>query len=380
MDHLKLLRALLRRRVDTEAERLGQALRKGGQPQELLESNLDQFAKSWKIYRDLDAETAKTWVWLAGLAAVCLFIVTLLSTTPRGRFFLVVDLETDALAATLERNWRSDTDIPVSRLSVKNLDRLEGPGLGLYLESPQRSAFFNASGRRLTLEHLDLTLLTSKSSDGSVLKHDGRLEMRLQPGQGTEIFLGHCAIFGRLRLDQNIQVQAGVSEAGPIPYLKNDNLAFPEPIEFWSNASGEVPVHLLVASPESWAAHDLRVRRIHFGREKLSDAGALSFESAVRSGLVYLPEIKREFKLRARDHLSLTVIETERLDIEVGKSLKVHFAGLAENGQLGPRGFEEQLAPSWLHYLYYQEPWKVFWSAVVFLWTLGWGLKTKLGR
>jgi hypothetical protein len=58
----------------------------------------------------------------------------------------------------------------------------------------------------------------------------------------------------------------------------------------------------------------------------------------------------------------------------------VHFSGLVESAQIGPRGFEDELAPTWLEYFYHQEPWAIFWGALVFLWSLGWGLKTALGR
>jgi len=380
MNSLKSLRDILKKLLEAEAARLREDLSKKRAQPESLDEDLGRFEKYWKTYKALQEETSRKWLWPVVLAVICLVIATLLAAISRGKFFVTVDLETDALVAVVEKNWRFDGKIQASRISAYNLDRIEAPGLMLYLESPHRGAFLDASGGHVTLEDLELRLLPAGLSSSTLPVRPGRFEIQLESGQ-AHIFVSHCSVLGRLRLDQAMQLQAGDSGAtGGASFQKKKVLVFPEPLELWSAARGEIPVQILISPSATWNMHDLKVRRLHFSRERLREAGAISFESAISKGAIYLREIKKSIELRLRDQISIAVVETESLDVEMGKTMKIHFSGWVKSVLAGPHGFEDELAPSWLEYIYHQEPWAIFWAAIVFLWSLGWGIKMVLGR
>ena len=58
-----------------------------------------------------------------------------------------------------------------------------------------------------------------------------------------------------------------------------------------------------------------------------------------------------------------------------GSEIELVFEGTVETLLLGPKGFEKNLSPSYLEYLYVRKPLAFFWGAVVFLWGLLWRVR-----
>lgn len=76
------------------------------------------------------------------------------------------------------------------------------------------------------------------------------------------------------------------------------------------------------------------------------------------------------------DQLIVSGVNSTLLEIasdELG--FKIIFQGTIKEIKAGPSGFEQNLMPTWLEYLYHHEQLAFFWSVVVFLWGLFWGLR-----
>ena len=52
------------------------------------------------------------------------------------------------------------------------------------------------------------------------------------------------------------------------------------------------------------------------------------------------------------------------------------FEGKVRSASTGPSGFERELQPSLLEYLYHQQRLGFFWAAVSFLWGVLWSART----
>jgi hypothetical protein len=79
------------------------------------------------------------------------------------------------------------------------------------------------------------------------------------------------------------------------------------------------------------------------------------------------------------DHITFEGFESERLVIRPENGvLNISIEGQADQISAGPKGYEKNLAPTLLEYLYYQQQLALFWSAVLFLWGLFWSLRNLL--
>ena len=76
------------------------------------------------------------------------------------------------------------------------------------------------------------------------------------------------------------------------------------------------------------------------------------------------------------DQLIASGVHSTRFEIASDKhGFKIIFQGTVKEIKAGPSGFEQDLLPTWLEYLYHQEQLAFFWSVIVFLWGVFWGLR-----
>ncbi len=99
------------------------------------------------------------------------------------------------------------------------------------------------------------------------------------------------------------------------------------------------------------------------------------FISTIKQGEVKLYDVPGEEKIYKRDVVKMDHIALGRLEISCSDDLHVFAEGEVKNLKVGPGGFERDLAPSWLEYIYRNQRFLFFLGAVASLLSALWGIK-----
>lgn len=147
-----------------------------------------------------------------------------------------------------------------------------------------------------------------------------------------------------------------------------------EVLQFQSADLGEVPLVLKIDHIQTDRAISLQATELQFLRP--DPPASLRWISTVLQGDLVLLLNEKTKPLLAGDHISFEDFESERLLINPENGvLNINVEGQADQISAGPKGYEQDLAPTLLEYLYYQQQLALFWSAVLFLWGLFWSLR-----
>jgi hypothetical protein len=110
-----------------------------------------------------------------------------------------------------------------------------------------------------------------------------------------------------------------------------------------------------------------------------SPPGSGQFESTIKSGRINLIENDEVIKITEDEFVRVEVSESHRLVVKQGSgSIQVIFEGLVTKLTKGTQKIEINCMPTYLEYIYHNQRFALFWSCVVFLWTLLWGIKNTL--
>ncbi len=151
----------------------------------------------------------------------------------------------------------------------------------------------------------------------------------------------------------------------------------PETLTFKTPDEGGPRVRLRLQTSKDWRLDGLYVSGMAFERE--SPPGTGNVHSSILKGTIELPEVKRKETLLENDWLHLSKANSTRLHLTFVAADKdrfnLFFQGRARSLSAGPEGFEQNLAPSLLTYLYHQKQLAIFWSGLVFIYGLLWSLR-----
>jgi hypothetical protein len=152
---------------------------------------------------------------------------------------------------------------------------------------------------------------------------------------------------------------------GPIEVkLPNSLLANREAIaglECSIGAVGDVPEPLLLraSSKAALVLEDVAVSDIHFGRRR--DVGN-GFVSSIVSGSIKLVDVGTSETLEPGSALKIEEFRGEVVRLEGTEGgYRVWFTGRAKRVRLGPPGFDKDITPSILEFLYHQESIQLIW-------------------
>lgn len=138
-------------------------------------------------------------------------------------------------------------------------------------------------------------------------------------------------------------------------------------------AAPAIPARLRFSPDEKIIWRNISVRRLSFSRETSGIATLPQFISGIKSGSITLTETSETLPLREQESLRLDSPEGIIQEFEIGPdTLRIVFEGKVRKISRGSVGFEEELTPTWLSYIYHQERLKFFWGAAIFLWGLLW--------
>jgi hypothetical protein len=291
---------------------------------------------------------------LAGMVAlVCLSLVLLAWTFHPGNNALQLSVTTDSFSLRLAQAWEVELNWPLSQLQAQRLGTVRTASLG--------EADFTdlaLSGPKLVLHKLHLP---------------AGARLVLETGaDGLSLFVNNAVVRGELALHQaHLELRGGDQ-----PVLRDiavDAKLPPETLDFASEAIPEqaVPFRLALKIPADWQLTGPVVQAIAFERE--APPGSNHWVSSVSEASGKLLETGREFTVTAEDWLRLQGAHSTRLRIaSQAGSLKLDFQGRTDTLHAGTAGFEQNLTPSWLEYMYRHQQLALLWSALLLLWGVLW--------
>jgi hypothetical protein len=120
---------------------------------------------------------------------------------------------------------------------------------------------------------------------------------------------------------------------------------------------------------------NLHVAEISFAKETYDSE--TPFASGIMKGSVTVLSTGEKLPLQEGSRLRLEGTEGIISRLAIGpEGSTLIFEGAVRSAIIGPSGFERQLKPSLLDYLYHQQRLGFFWAAASFLWGLLWSART----
>ncbi len=283
---------------------------------------------------------------------------------PETKIILAVQGEAIALKLTEPWAWSEDLSINPDSFRLEELTMLELPAPGSVIERLEGSAWAQVEAGQATLTRLEL----GEGGDLRVETGDNGIVAIYTRGA---VFSGDLTVLGTTKVSAGAQ-----SVDGKIAYRLE--LSFPETILFRADGQSAVPAQLRIRPKEDFVLNDLRVQSLSFSRDRSDRPGTQIFVSTITGGTVLLSDISETVELQRGEPLSLEGVRGRVTQIRVDDQIDVRFEGVAEEVHIGPAGFERDLAPTLLQYLYHKQRLPFFWSAVTFLWGLLWSVRKLL--
>lgn len=301
------------------------------------------------------------------LAALGLLVLALLVSItlrwPENRIALSID--TGAVAFTI-----------AERTEIDALDyRVPGAGPVRLYEVPLLDAAPHTSSAGLRAP-VAAVVAGASVLNGVRLAAGSGVELRLAPRTGVDVILrGDTAVDlglvdagGELRL-----VGADGTPAAPV--------AIAEPVEITLAARHDTDrMRLRLPAPSRDAplalADEVRIASLSFGRERSGRDDRLPFRSAILGGGIRLLDTGRTATLQPGEPIWLQDFTGMITSLRIEEStIRLQVVGTAARIAVGPPGFEDELTPTVLAYLYNKEGLKALWGSFLFILAALWQLR-----
>lgn len=300
------------------------------------------------------------------LAAVviCFAGVSLLVRYHKCDLNVRLKLETKTAMLTLAEKsawkWQPQPDLTAESIRIEEISSIKAPGIGMSGAAEQ----LTANGKSITLEYIE----ASGGSRIEVERNDGFIHLYISEGK----------VNGKFELQESkLQIFSGGTAA-----VKDISGPISETIEFKAAVKGGNPLHLRLKTSKDFHLDGLQISNMALQREEPPRSG--SFVSTIVGGTVALPEVEREKELEEHDWLRLKEASSTRLRLTFAEASKdsfnLFFQGTARSLSAGPVGFEKDLNPSLLLWLYHNKELTIFWGALAFAYSLLLGLRSMLEK
>jgi hypothetical protein len=295
------------------------------------------------------------------VALACFAIVGGLYGIQRGKtkVLLVLEAQTLSLRLAAPATWRMEMPMgpPVQ---VTGVGRIESWLFAGPLESRHGDAW-------LTISRGDVSLSELTMDEG------GLVEFEVEAGRRS-VYMNGAALGGSILVAGQAGLGAGRAFDGAGVHTE-ETLLGPESLDFEADGAGAVPVILAFGGTRPYTLYDVPVRGLAFSREVYRGVTGVHSVSTIFSGAIRLPEVKADVAVGPGEQVLLQGLTGRVAQLELGERIRIQFEGEARRVKLGPAGFERDLTPSWLMYLYNQEKLAFIWSAFLFLWGVLWSIR-----
>lgn len=354
-------RRQLEARLDAELDAVSQQLVQN--PGHDVADGLNRIETYSRLLNARPPSSRQSRIWAAAIGVCCLLVVSLLAAGRTRDTKVLLDVVTTSAALQLadSLDWSGTLPFAARDVRVDGLSSVDAQFVKQRIATPRHDAW-------LTIASGD-TALTRLQVAG-----DGILHLEQGEGRRLSLFLRQADLSGELQVLGDLAL--GMGGTGAADQAGHATLAVPESIPFFRKGEGIVPAALQATLADDWFLKDVPVRMLSVNRDVPGEPGTVSVLSSLKGGTVVLPEVSREIALRERDHLTLDGVDgllTEaRLEAD---GIHLIFQGEVGRVRLGPPGYSQNLAPTYLEYLYHSQPLGLFWASASFLGGLLWGIR-----
>lgn len=304
-----------------------------------------------------------TLIWL-----ICVSLVGLAWGKRLEHTKVVLQVETQALAFKLAEplDWSEGIAVVPDKVSIERMGVLQLTGTGT-------TSSFDFKGKVSSeMSGGDIRLAILKQSP------EGELLIRSIDGELIEIASKNAVFNGRFTLSGDTIISAKRSADRIASNYTVASSKGPESIIFQSQQGGAIPAVLRFSPKKELVLHNLKIRALNFSQRMPMASVENAFVSGISSGSILVSEIAETMDLRKMDQLRLSGVDGRLTEIRVKDSIRLRFEGEVEQILKGSGDFSQDLRPSYLQYIYHQQPLTMFFSAVTFLWGISWSAKTLL--
>ncbi|WP_316205126.1 MULTISPECIES: hypothetical protein [unclassified Bradyrhizobium] len=299
-------------------------------------------------------------IFFAGAVAVTCLVVACALWTIRLPTRVQMNLTTDSVIIGLTDglNWSGSWDLSGGLLRVEGMSRVELPPELSRTPLLSGNAWLEISNGEFGLKHIEL-------------QPNAELSIKKGESEAVSINFSNAALLGQLEVFGKPLIQAGPSPE-KTANLPATSFEIPGIVTF-SHGAERTPGVLRVAPRSDLEFLDLAIRSISFAREEPDT----SFRSGILSGKLTILSTGEEVPLGPGNRLRFDVVDGLISKLTIGPTgTTLDFEGKVNKASIGPSGFERELQPSLLEYLYHQQRLGFFWTVVTFLWGVLWSART----
>jgi hypothetical protein len=295
------------------------------------------------------------------IAGACLLAISVAWTIRMRTTRIHLETRTNAVSMRLAAPlaWEGTWRVGSSVVRLQEFSKLElPPELGTFAPLTER-AWLEITGGTIKLTRLDF------SQDALVSIN------RNESGQ-VEVLTLDKTFQGQLDVAGTPRISAGSSPESSI-HLLTATFDPPGTVTFYDAGRPGIPARLRVSPLENVELRRLPIRSLSLFTETTNAEQESSFSSGITTGEMTLSDTGEAVELKEGDPLYLNDAKGLVSALVIGPdALQLSFDGEVHGVSVGPRGFERNLKPTLLEYLYHQKKLTFFWSGVTFLWGLIW--------
>ena len=356
----KQLRHRIKARLEEETRNTATlALQDDGNEQ--IAAGLRNIETYTQLLKAMKPNPVREWMLALIVAMACLMIAGLLWYLRLPEIHVSLKVRSNAVTFELQKPWRPSHSYTVDKLRIERLTTVLSPALEIKIENESDEAWLEVEGDKVVLQKLNFG-------------QNGLLE--LNPNRGLlEVFYRGSRLNGEIAVSGASSVSAAKDPNRAQYFNINENFKIPESIRFHTDNSSMVPTLIKIYPRGEWTFQDIYVQKLSFFQERITEPGSVFFVSSINSGSISIHDVSLDETLHEGDRLILEGVEGRLRKVGHGSQIELVFDGTVETLLLGPKGFEKNLSPSYLEYLYVRKPLAFFWGAVVFLWGLLWRVR-----
>ena len=332
-----------------------------------LKREVEEIESCSKLLSLVESRWAPDWGAAVMVAVVCLTVASFLWSTKVRSTNVSMTVETGSLRGTLSQDWRVEAPFQSSAMRFENLSDVQVPNLGLAIRGGVGDAWFKLEGGQISLESLQI----DKSAS---------FQMTVDRSQ-VSLFVTARGVRGKLTVIGRGKLTAG-TEPGAQTMQKEYNIEIPETIDFGVRDPRGVPSRFTVHSPQKWNLGRMPFADVGFALEEIRDLSQTELVSGIKSGSVrFIDTSWPAMALSENQIVFVHKAERGRIDVRGGEgSAQVTLNGLVKDVTVGDSQTRQELAPSYLEYLYNKKSLAFFWGAIVFGWGVLWGIRKTIFR
>lgn len=324
--------------------------------------NLAWIDASSQLMRSVRQATQDKWMVVIGCC--CVLVAALAWTLRIPSAHVSFEIESKTVALVLAEAWTFSHPLALDRVVLDGFSTVSAPGVNLEERSDpaEEAGAAILEGGVITLEGLTL----QANADVEFGETGEELQMSIK-GAAVPVVL--------LVEDAEMMLEIGDRRRTMRIVSRPDDP--PETVSFTCERTGAAPAMIKLNTQERWEFSDIRPEEIRFLEEYPPGSG--TFQSAIQVGKVTVLETGSTEDLVERDLLVLEGAKSKRLRVsKTENGMMVSFEGSVTTILVGPPGFEKNLKPTFLAYLYHQEPLAILWSAVAFLFAVMWRIRNAM--